>query len=107
MLSGRMEDKASYCFYQYLQVMMRGDGEQKDSLIRLLEKYAAGEDSEVFDGFFYLLLIQLNEELRESPAALLVSMEEKYAKGCHSPVSYTHLDVYKRQVWRSTVGGWH
>ena len=87
-LSGRMEDKASYCFYQYLQVMMRGDGEQKDSLIRLLEKYAAGEDSEVFDGFFYLLLIQLNEELRESPAALLVSMEEKYAKGCHSPFLY-------------------
>ena len=23
---------------------------------------------------------------------------------CHEPVSYTHLDVYKRQVWNGPVG---
>ena len=26
-------------------------------------------------------------------------MQIRQEKGCYTPVSYTHLDVYKRQVW--------
>lgn len=87
-LAGRLEEKAAYCFYQYLQVQLRGDRDQKDSLIRLLEKYASSEVNGVFDGFFYLMLVKLNEDLKDSPAALLVSMEERFADGCHSPFLY-------------------
>ena len=87
-LAGRLEEKAAYCFYQYLQVQLRGDRDQKDSLIRLLEKYTSGGERDVFDSFFYLMLIKLNEDLKESPAALLVSMEERFSDGCHSPFLY-------------------
>lgn len=97
-LAGRVEEKAAYCFYQYLQVKMRGDKEQKDSLIRLLEKYAAADDSHIFDGFYYFMLVKLNEDLQESPSALLVSMEEQFYSGCHSPFLYVEcLKLLERE----------
>ena len=30
----------------------------------------------------------------------------EYLDETPAPVSYTHLDVYKRQPWRSTTGWW-
>lgn len=87
-LAKRPEQKELYCFYQYLQVKIRGDREQKDSLIRLLQKYCSdGERSSSFC-LLYLMLLKVNEELFENPITVLISMEQEFKDGCHSPFLY-------------------
>lgn len=88
-LVARLEDKAAYCFFQYLQTELSEDPEQKDSLLRLLERQVSGSFSEGFErDFYYLMFIKLNEARKESPEALLLSMEGRFLAGCHSPFLY-------------------
>ena len=74
-----------------------GDGPEKSSLERLAENekvYFPGEQKES----------DWIEILQSSACLLLMSKSETFgvvileALACHIPVSYTHLDVYKRQV---------
>lgn len=87
-LAKRLEQKELYCFYQYLQVKIWNDHEQKDSLIRLLQKYCSDEDRGQNDFMLYLMLLKVNEELFENPVTVLISMEQEFKDGCHSPFLY-------------------
>lgn len=87
-LTKRLEQKELYCFYQYLQVKIWNDKEQKDSLIRLIQKYCSEEDRYRNDFILYLMLLKVNEELFENPVTVLISMEQEFKDGCHSPFLY-------------------
>jgi len=84
----RAEEKVLYCFYQYLQLKIREDKEQKDSLLRLLERYCSEEDRKGTDVMLYLMLLKVNEALFENPITVLISMEQEFKDGCHSPFLY-------------------
>ena len=87
-LTKRLEDRAVYCFYQYLQVKIWNDKEQRDSLIRLLQRYCSDGSRTAADVFLYLMLLKVNEELFENPATVLISMEQEFKDGCCSPFLY-------------------
>lgn len=87
-LAKRLEQKELYCLYQYLQVKIWNDHEQKDSLIRLLQKYCSDEERGQNDFMLYLMLLKVNEELFENPVTVLISMEQEFKDGCHSPFLY-------------------
>lgn len=87
-LAKRLEQKELYCLYQYLQVKIWNDHEQKDSLIRLLQKYCSDEERGYNDFMLYLMLLKVNEELFENPVTVLISMEQEFKDGCHSPFLY-------------------
>lgn len=84
----RLEKRALYCFYVYLQVRIWDDKEQKDSLIRLLQKYCSSDESQEGDFYLYLMLLRINEQLFENPATVLISMEQEFKDGCRSPFLY-------------------
>lgn len=87
-LSARMERRDLYCFFQYIQVLIWNDGEQKDSLIRLLQKYGSPDRRSNRDFMQYLMLLRVNGALFENPATVLISMEQEFKEGCHSPFLY-------------------
>lgn len=81
----RVEYPEIYCFYQYLQVKIWNDKEQRDSLLRLLQKYCSGDEKR---SFYYLLFLKTDSSLFDDPAALLGSMKQEFVHGCHSPFLY-------------------
>ena len=87
-VSERQEKRELYCFYQYLQTKVREDGEQRDSLIRLLQKYCSADNKTNADFMMYLLLLRVDEELFQNPATVLISMEQEFKDGCRSPFLY-------------------
>ena len=87
-LAGRLEHRKAYCFFQYLQVCIWGDADQRDSLIRLLQKYAADRGAGTGDSFFYVLLLKTDPALSENPETVLISMEQQFEAGCASPFLY-------------------
>lgn len=97
-LERRLEQKELYCFYQYLQVKIRGDKEQKESLLRLLQKYCSDGDRNRGDCLLYLMLLKVNEELFENPLTVLISMEQEFKDGCRSPFLYVEcLRLLKKE----------
>lgn len=85
-LAKREEELQIYCFYQYLNVLTKQDETQKESLIRLLNKYMTDRPE---DYLLFLLSLKLNYVLQENPGTLLVRMSEQYVAGCRSPFLYT------------------
>lgn len=97
-LAGRADNKKEYCLFQYLQVRIWGDAEQKDSLIRLLQKYASEEARTSGSMLYYLMLLRVDEELFENPFTVMISMEQEFKEGCHSPFLYAEgLKLLERQ----------
>lgn len=90
-LAIRQNRKDLYCFYQYLRVKISNDPEQKDSLIRLLQKYCSDDDRNRSGVVFYLMLLRLNEEIFRNPTTVLISMEQEFKAGCHSPFLYIEV----------------
>lgn len=86
--SQRQERRDLYCFYQYIQVLITGDKEQKDSLIRLLQKFCSADNKSGGDFMLYLMLLRVNGALFENPVTVLISMEQEFREGCHSPFLY-------------------
>mgnify|MGYP003372686334 FL=1 len=84
-LTSRTEDPKAYCLFQYLQVCLREDSEQRDSLIRLLQRHASEGDGDLF---YYLMLLRTDEALTQNPMTLLISMEQEFKDGCCSPFLY-------------------
>lgn len=80
------EDRRTVCLYRYLYVTLTGNAEEKDTLIRMLQKYASEESGNSL--FYYLMLLRLDEELRKNPVTVLISMEQEFKDGCHSPFLY-------------------
>ena len=80
------DERKAACLYRYLYVMLTGNAEQKDTLIRMLQKYASEETGNSL--FYYLMLLRLDEELRKNPVTVLISMEQEFKDGCHSPFLY-------------------
>ena len=76
-------DRKLNSLYRYLYVTLSGNAEQKDTLIRLLQQYASEETSSSL--FYYLMLLRLDEELQKNPVTVLISMEQEFKDGCHSP----------------------
>ena len=66
--------------------------------IKELEEYSKQYDELHFQ-------IALNYGSRDEIKRAVMKMAEDVEKGALLPVSYTHLDVYKRQI-RYTVGLW-
>lgn len=94
----RVDRRDLYCFYQYLQVKMKGDPEQKDSLIRLLQKYSSDGGRPAADFLMYLMMLRVNEELFENPGTVLISMEQEFKDGCCSPFLYVEcLKLLEKQ----------
>lgn len=79
-------DRKLNCLYRYLYVTLTGNTEQKDTLIRLLQQYASEETGSSL--FYYLMLLRLDEELQKNPVTVLISMEQEFKDGCHSPFLY-------------------
>lgn len=79
-------DRKLNCLYRYLYVTLTGNAEQKDTLIRLLQQYASEETGSSL--FYYLMLLRLDEELQKNPVTVLISMEQEFKDGCHSPFLY-------------------
>lgn len=85
----RLENRAAYCFYQYLLAQKTKEPKQLEELLQLLDGYAFGSTLRGREqDFYYLLLIRLDEKLRKSPEALLLSLEERFQDGCTSPFLY-------------------
>ncbi len=84
----RGEERLMYCYYQYLQLLIREDEEQRDSLLRLLEKYCTGGRLRGEEEFLYLMLLKVSRTLAENPSVVLLSMEQMYQNGCRSPFVY-------------------
>ncbi len=84
----RGEERVVYCYYQYLQLLIREDEEQRDSLLRLLEKYCAGGRLRGEEEFLYLMLLKVSRTLADNPSVVLLSMEQMYQNGCRSPFVY-------------------
>lgn len=106
-IAQRQEKRELYCFYQYLQLLIHGDGEQKDSLIRLLQKYCSSDQRSGGDFILYLMLLRVNKEIFDNPATVLISMEQEFKDGCHSPFLYTEclkLLEQKPELLRSLSG---
>lgn len=87
-LSENQKRREVYCFYQYLRLMVWNEPEQKDTLIRLLQKYCSESGRKRNDFFLYLMLLRVNKELYENPGTILISMEQEFKDGCHSPFLY-------------------
>lgn len=85
----RLENRAAYCFYQYLLAQKSGEEKHLEELLQLLDGYAFGSTLKGRErDFYYLLLIRLDEKLKKSPETLLLSLEERFQDGCISPFLY-------------------
>ncbi|MEG2871675.1 MAG: DUF5717 family protein, partial [Clostridium sp.] len=82
------ERKELHCFYEYLQLLISDNPEQKDSLIRLLQKSCSAGNHSNSDFMLYLLHLRINKDLFDNPATVLISMEQEFKDGCHSPFLY-------------------
>lgn len=87
-LALREDERVLYCFYQYLQVRIWNDSEQRESLMRLLQKYCSEEERREGEHFLYFMLIHLNRALFDNPATVFISMEQEFKDGCRSPFLY-------------------
>ena len=81
----RERQRGVYCFFQYLQMLLTGNRDQREALIRLLHKYL-DEDERQF--YLFYLLLKTDESLYENPGTLLASMRRQYENGCQSPLLY-------------------
>ncbi|MEG0813189.1 MAG: DUF5717 family protein [Clostridium sp.] len=82
------ERKELHCFYEYLQLLISDNPEQKDSLIRLLQKSCSAGNHSNSDFMLYLLHLRINKGLFDNPTTVLISMEQEFKDGCHSPFLY-------------------
>lgn len=78
------------CYFQYLQVQIFNEPEQKNALIRLLQKYCSedGSSRSNQDILLYLMLLRMNPELFENPGTVFISMNQEFKDGCTSPFLY-------------------
>lgn len=101
-LSVREERKELYCIYQYLQVMIWDDKEQKDSLNRVLQKYGSSDNRVRSDYILYLMLLRINVNIYDNPTTVLLSMQQEFKEGCRSPFFYIEclklLEKYPRML---------
>lgn len=87
-LMSRLEEVEDYCYYQYLNLLIHPNDGQKESLIRLLNKYLEERKQ---NHYLFFLLLKLDEDLAENPANLLARIKKIYARGCHSPLLYAKV----------------
>lgn len=80
-------DRKLVCLYRYLYVKITDNAEYRESLIRMLQQYAAEEEGSSL--FYYLMLLKLDEELQKNPITVLISMDKEFSAGCHSPFLYS------------------
>ncbi|MEG2349656.1 MAG: DUF5717 family protein [Hungatella sp.] len=81
----RRERVDLYCLWQYISLLVKPEEAQRESLIRLLDKYLE-EDKKQHLLFF--LLLKLNPQLQDNPGELLMQLEHRFLEGCHSPFLY-------------------
>ena len=90
----RMEDPNSYCYFMYLQMCQEDNWEQKELLLKLLDKYQEdGRDTPTLS----LLQLRIDEGKADQPAENLKRMRQLAAAGCRSP--YLFLEacrIYNR-----------
>lgn len=91
-LASRLDQLEIYCFYQYLHLKTRPDASQKESLIRLVNKYLMDEKVHFY---LFFLVLKLDHLLYDSPGALLNQMKSMFQSGCTSPFLY--MEVCK--IW--------
>ena len=87
-LNARLEEVENYCYFQYLNLLVRPNDGQKESLIRLLNKYLEERKQ---NHYLFFLLVKLDEGLSGNPANLMARMRKLYLKGCHSPLLYAKV----------------
>ena len=82
----RQEQVESYCFYEYLYLLIHPSDSQKESLVRYVKKllWEAGEQKP----YLFLMLIKLDGTLLQNPLELYRSLENIYKNGGHSPFIY-------------------
>lgn len=84
-LSTREDNLENYCFYQYLQMLAKDNLAQRDSLLRLVNKYY-NDDPKRF--YLLLLLMKLDPQYSKNRSMALLQMKEQYRLGCTSPFLY-------------------
>lgn len=84
----RALNREIYCFFQYLQYQTWHNEDQKEGLLRLIDRYL--DEEEGHEGLF-LLKLRLEPERSEHPAELLGTFRQLYAGGFHSPFLYVEL----------------
>lgn len=84
-LTSRLENVENYCYYQYLNLLIRPNDSQKESLIRLLNKYL---EERKLSYYLFFLLLKLDEGLAENSGVLVARMKKLYLRGCRSPLLY-------------------
>lgn len=87
-LTDRQEQVENYCFYQYLRLLTVKNDNQRESLIRLVNKYL---DEEKAHNRLFLLLLKLDEKIRDNPEALLTRIRRQFKKGLKSPFLYAEV----------------
>lgn len=85
-LKNREREVDSYCFYQYLRLLIKPDPAQKDSLVGFMQKLL-WEDGQVRPCLF-LLLARLDETMAQNPLKLYETMTALFEHGCSSPFLY-------------------
>ncbi len=86
MAAAAPEERKLVCLYHYLYVCLTGHSDRRDTLIRMLQQYASEETGNSL--FYYLMLLRLDEALQKNPVTVLISMEQEFKDGCHSPFLY-------------------
>lgn len=81
-LAERDEKVMNYCLFQYLQVTVSGDENQRESFLRLLRRYFAGEQGNFY---FYMMMLRLDPGLAENPATVYADLRRQFREGAASP----------------------
>ncbi len=85
-LETREKHVVNYCFYQYLRYLLSPSESQKETLVRLLNKYLEGGPAAY--EYLFFLLVKLDETLKQNPLELYLRMKSMYNEGSRSPFLY-------------------
>jgi hypothetical protein len=84
--ANRTEDIDTYCYYLYVRSLYNDSPAEKDTLVKVLNKYS--ENRTAGSHVIFFLLLRLDPALNENPSLKLAQMKTWYRRGCHSPFLY-------------------
>lgn len=84
-MQNRLTDVRSYCFFLYVRSLFHESKEQMETTASLINKYYTEEGQ---DPALMLLLLNVDENLKNNQSLALLRLKECYKRGCRSPLLY-------------------